>query len=373
MLRPATHRISECMLGWKGRVGASEPVRIGVVRGQGIGPEVVAAALTVLAAVSDATRTPVEVVDGGIPWVEGPYGYAVGDEGVQFFDAAREAAMPVLCGPVGGRFVYEVRQRWALYCKIVPVVPLAEIRDASIVRPDQLADVDLLIVRDNDAGLYQGRFGTREGGRVAYQEATYSVDQVDRILGVAIRAAASRSGRLTVVSKIGGVPTIGGMWRDRAHAVDACGVEIEHLEVDNVCYQVIADPRRFDVLVTPNMLGDIVADTAAIVLGSRGMALSANFGDREWGVYQTGHGSAHDLAGSDSANPVGQIQSLALLLRESLGLVDAADLIERAIRQVLGSGLRTADIAGPDSTVVSTGAMGDAIAVQVRSLADELV
>jgi isocitrate/isopropylmalate dehydrogenase len=179
--------------------------------------------------------------------------------------------------------------------------------------------------------------------------------------------------------------TIGAHDRLRSHADHRCctesgvapqqttGVDLDQLEVDNVCYQVIADPRRFDVLVTPNMLGDIVADTAAIVLGSRGMALSANFGDRGWGVYQTGHGSAHDLAGLDSANPVGQIHSLAMLLRESLGLVDAADLIERAVREVLGGGLRTADIAGPDSTVVSTGAMGDAIAAQVLSLAPEPV
>jgi 3-isopropylmalate dehydrogenase len=187
-----------------------------------------------------------------------------------------------------------------------------------------------------------------------------------------MRAAAARAGRLTVVSKLGGIPTIGALWRDRADAADAGGVEVEHLEVDNVCYQVIADPGRFDVLVTPNMLGDIVADTAAIVLGSRGMALSANFGDRDWGVYQTGHGSAHDLAGTDTANPVGQIHSLAMLLRESFGWDDAADTVERAVREVLGGGVRTADIAGPDSVVVSTAAMGDAIAARVRSLAREV-
>src|SRR4051812_39278325 len=172
MVRAGTHRISEQMLGWNGCVDPSAAVRIGVVRGQGIGPEVVGAALKVLDAVSGATSLAVEVIDGGVPWVDGPYGYAVGDDGASFFDAALASSMPVLCGPVGGRFVYELRQRWELYCKVVPVVPLEEIRDASIVRPGPLADVDLLIVRDNDAGIYQGRFGTRDGGRVAFQEAT---------------------------------------------------------------------------------------------------------------------------------------------------------------------------------------------------------
>src|SRR4051812_48330260 len=152
MANPAARRISECMLGWKGRKDLSAPVCIGVVRGQGIGPEVVGAALNVLEAVGDAMSIPIEVVDGGEPWAEGLHGWEMGDDGAKFFDAALESTMPVLCGPVGGRFVYELRQRWTLYCKVVPVVPLEEIRDASIVRPEQLAGVDLLIVRDNDAG-----------------------------------------------------------------------------------------------------------------------------------------------------------------------------------------------------------------------------
>jgi 3-isopropylmalate dehydrogenase len=133
----------------------------------------------------------------------------------------------------------------------------------------------------------------------------------------------------------------------------------------------VADPFRFDVVAAPNMLGDVVADTAALVLGSRGMALSANFGEVGRAVYQTGHGAAYDLAGTNRANPVAQIQSVGLLLRESLRRPDAAAVVQLAVEQVLGRGLRTPDIAGPESTVVGTRELADAIALEVTRLGPE--
>jgi 3-isopropylmalate dehydrogenase len=223
------------------------------------------------------------------------------------------------------------------------------------------------VVRDNDGGIYQGSFGGSPDGRAAYQEARYDVDQVDRIMAVAVRAAAARSGRLTVVGKPGGLPTITELWTRRAEAAvaalaDGSSVQLDVIEVDNACYQVVADPRRFDVMVAPNMMGDVVADTAALLLGSRGMSLSANYRADGGAVYQTGHGAARDLAGLDVANPLGQISSLMMLLRESLALPQAAAAIDIAVRDVLASGVRTADIAGPDSRVVGTRALGRAVA-----------
>ena len=274
---------------------------------------------------------------------------------------------PVLTGPAGGRFVYELRAHFDLWCKWVPVRPMAEIADASILRPERAVDADVLVVRDNSGGIYQGRFGRR--GDVAFQEATYSMGQVDRVLSVAARAAAKRRGRLSVVTKPGGVPAISALWAERANEVVGPAVAVEVIEVDNACFQLVADPHRFDVVATPNLLGDVVADTAALVLGSRGMAVSANFGDGGRAVYQTGHGAAHDLAGKDVANPVAQIQSLELLLAESFGLRDVARSVHAAVRSVLADGVRTADIAGPSSTIVGTRDLGRRIAERVVSTA----
>ncbi len=351
--------------GWPQRPGEGVPLRLGVVDGEGIGPEVVGAALIVLEGVCAALDLEIEVIRAGEVGSAGPHGLHVDAAATAFYDAALAAGMPVLTGPAGGRFVYELRAQYDLYVKLVPVRPLPELGDASIVRPERITDVDVLIVRDNVGGLYQGGFGRREDGRVAFQEASYDVDQVDRIVAVAVRAAAERRGRLAVVTKPGGIPAISALWRERAEAASHAGIVIDVIEVDNACFQLVADPHRFDVVAAPNMLGDVVADTAALVLGSRGMAYSANFGADGRAVYQTGHGAAHDLAGRGIANPVAQIQSLAWLLRESLGQAHAAEAIESAVVEVLADGLRTPDIAGPGSTVVGTADLARAIAARV--------
>jgi 3-isopropylmalate dehydrogenase len=356
---------SACIPGWESRGRPGPPFVVGVLPGEGIGPEVVGAALTVLDAVADAFGLEFDVRTAPEP-ERGPYGPLLDGPATTFFEDVFALGAPVMCGAVSGRFVYDLRAHYALYCKLVPVRPLAVLADASIVRPERIERVDVLVVRDNMGGLYQGRFGRRDGGRVAYQEAVYDTEQVDRVLDVAVRAARARLQRLAVVTKAGGIPEVSALWRERATAVGTgSNVAISDIEVDNACFQLVADPSRFDVVAAPNMLGDVVADAAALVLGSRGMALSANFGDDGRAVYQTGHGSAYDLAGTGRANPVAQIQSLAMLLRESLGLLDAAHAIEHAVVSVLASGARTADIAGPDSTVVGTRDLTERIAAKV--------
>jgi len=355
-----------CVPGWATRAPVRTPYAVGVLPGEGIGPEVVAAALTVLDAVADAFGLEFDVRVSDELGPPGPHGRRLDEHTIPFFDDLFAVGAPALCGAVSGRFVYELRARYSLYCKLVPVQPLSVLADASIVRPERVEGVDVLIVRDNVGGLYQGDFGRRDGGRIAYQEAVYDTDQVDRLLEVAFRAARARRGRLAVVTKTGGIPEVSALWLERAHAaVDGSGVAVEDLEVDNACFQLVADPRRFDVVAAPNMLGDVVSDSAALILGSRGMALSANFGDGGRAVFQTGHGAAYDLAGTDRANPVAQIQSLAMLLRESFDLADAARAIEDAVIMTLAAGDRTADIAGPGHAVVGTRALAERIAAYV--------
>ncbi|MGH7893748.1 MAG: isocitrate/isopropylmalate family dehydrogenase, partial [Candidatus Binatia bacterium] len=225
---------------------------------------------------------------------------------------------------------------------------------------------DVLLVRENVGGLYAGEFGRRDGGRVAYQQCAYSIEQVARIVGIAAALARRRRGRLSVIVKSGGIPEVSALWREQAETPAADrGVAIEVLEADNAAFQLIADPHRFDVIVAPNLLGDVLADVGSVLLASRGMAYSANFGPHRRAVYQTGHGAAFDLARSDRANPVAQILALAMMLRESFGLSGTALEIEDAVERVLASGLRTPDVAGPGSSVVGTRVLAERIAMEV--------
>jgi 3-isopropylmalate dehydrogenase len=356
---------------WIESMPGTPPIRatpapvVGVLVGEGIGPEVVPAALEVLEAVAGVTgrRFDVRVVetpsratrDAGLP-----------AEIAAFGDAVFAAGGAMFCGPVGGRFVYDLRARFDLYCKVVPIRPSSALADAMIVAGDRMAGADVLIVRENVGGLYGGAFGRRDDGRVAFQECAYDARQVDRIVDVAAALAARRSGRLAVVVKRGGIPEVSALWCERAERIaDRSGVTLELLDVDNAGFQLVANPRRFDVVVAPNMLGDVLADVGAVLLGSRGMSYSVNFGPAGRAVYQTGHGAAYDLAGTDRANPIAQILALAAMLRESFGLFDAADEVEAAVERVLASGLRTADVAGPGRRVVGTRKLAQHVAMEV--------
>ena len=165
------------------------------------------------------------------------------------------------------------------------------------------------------------------------------------------------------MTKPGGVPSISALWAEQAGlAANGSGVELRFLEVDTAAYQLLADARHFDVVVAPNMFGDVLADGATLLLGSRGMSCSANLGDGGRGVYQTGHGAAYDLAGTDRANPIGQIHALALLLRESFGLEHLALQVQFAIEDTLAAGWRTPDIANNGTRLVGTQQMAEHIA-----------
>ncbi len=229
--------------------------------------------------------------------------------------------------------------------------------------------MDIVIVRENTGGVYLGEWGQDKGNSgTAFHRFSYKEAHVERILMVAARLACNRRGRLTVVLKPGGVPAISSMWQRKMQEV-CTGLDLEPrmLEIDNAMYQIIANAQAFDVVVAPNMFGDVLADGAGLLLGSRGLCFSGNFNDSQAAVYQTGHGAAYDLAGTDQANPVGQIHALAMMLRESFGLHREAAAVEAAVAFTLAEGFRTPDIAGPDSKVVGTAELGRRIAARVAS------
>ena len=188
------------------------------------------------------------------------------------------------------------------------------------------------------------------------------------ILGVAIRLAAARSGRVHVVLKPGGVPTISDLWRRCAtDMAESAGVELFEQEIDNAVYQLIANPGQFDVLVSPNMFGDVLADCGSLLLASRGLSFSGNFNDAGNAVYQTGHGAARDIAGKGIANPIGQIFSLGIMLRESFDWPLADLHLRQAVRAVLRDGQCTGDIVTPGCEVLGTAGFGEAVMAQLEA------
>jgi 3-isopropylmalate dehydrogenase len=350
---------------------------IGVIEGSGVGPEVIGGALRVLAAVEEAAGLKFELRHGGPigEEAERQFGSPLPEPSAKFFANIFERGGAVLNGPGGGRFVYDLRQRFDLFCKFVPVRRSPELAGVTQVGANNGGGLDMLIVRDNAAGVYQGTWRTRDtaSGKVAEHYFIYSEEQVQRLAEVAARAAAARLGKLHVVVKDGGVPAITALWREVSVAIARKhGIEIKFINVDLAAYEFIRNPSQFDVVLTPNLFGDILVDLTGALIGSRGLTFSANYDGAGHGVYQTNHGCAHDLAGGDVANPAGQILSLAMMLRESFGLPEAATLVERALAVTWRQGWRTADIAEPGCGVVGTRAMSEHIAQQVLRLAEKL-
>lgn len=350
-------------------------IELGVCEGEGIGPEVIAAALDVLNALAAARSLRVQI-ERGVPIgleAHRAEGKCLSDRAVGYFKSLFARGIPVLCGPGGGRFVYELRREFDLYCKLAPLISLPELQQASpLNRRMNEQPTDLLVVRDNIAGVYQGTWGTSrspQDGLIASHQFQYTEAQVRRLVDAAARLAAIRRRRLSVVVKVEGVPSVSELWN--SCAADACreqGVQCVPINIDYAAYRLIEQPGEFDVIVTPNLIGDIMADLGGLLIGGRGLTISANFSIRGDAVYQTGHGSASDLAGSDRANPIAQVLSLAMLLRLSCGLDAEATLIEDAIARVFRDGWRTEDLP-LGGRVVGTRRMGELIADAVRQSA----
>ncbi len=347
---------------------------LGLLKGEGVGPEVIDATIEVLGAFEGVMPVGFELREGG------PIGYAaqrehgqsLTPEVVDFCREVFDVGGAVMCGPGGGRFVYDLRACFDLYCKLIPLRPFSALSGAGPLRPCKTANVDIIIVRENTGGLYFGEWGTQNAdgdAAAAFQHCTYREHEVERILEVAFNLARQRRGQLAMVTKPGGVPAISELWDTVLERMRGCGdVQTRTIEIDNAVYQLIARAHDFDVVVCSNMFGDVLGDCGGLLLGSRGMSYSANFGPQGRAVYQTGHGAAWDLAGSNRANPLGQIGALAMMLRESCRKPKAAALLERAVNRTLARGVRTPDIATADSKQVGTREMGQLIRDAVREL-----
>jgi 3-isopropylmalate dehydrogenase len=343
---------------------------IGALPGEGIGPEVVGAALAVLSRLESAGGSAVTVESGGPigTSAERETGAALPEHVLGFCEDVLQRGGALLSGPGGGRYVYDLRLRLGLFLKVSPIHTRLGYTEASPLRPEAIEAVDLLVVRENLGGVYQGRSEVKSagGGPVVEHTFSYGESEVRRFLAAAARLAASRRGGLTVVIKQSGTPRLADLWRGAAREV--CpdqDVEVSFVDVDLMAYRLIERPQAFDVIAAPNLFGDVLGDLAAVLLGSRALSFGASYDQTGAGVYQTNHGAAYDIAGSGRANPLGQILSLAAMLRESLGLGREAWAIEEGVRQTLRGGSATEDLGGGMGT--------DEIAASVGSTAAELL
>jgi 3-isopropylmalate dehydrogenase len=357
-------------LGGSAAVLSSTRPLIGVLEGTGIGSEIVGSALQVLAAVGEVTGFDFEVRRGTLIGEDAltHFGRWLSEEVVDFCSEVFRLGGAVLSGPGGGRYVYDLRRRFDLFSKFVPIRPTPELAGAARIIPRYLCGVDILLIRDNIGGVYQGEGSERITGRgkVAEHSFSYSEWEIQRIVEVAARAAADRRGGLHIIIKDGGIPGMSALWREvGTAAARKHGIEAAFMNVDLVAYELIQNAARFDVIVAPNLFGDILADIAGVLVSSRGITYSGNFNAEGHGVYQTNHGSANDLAGTGTANPAGQILSLAMLLRESFGLQRAASIIETSLADVWRQGFRTADLAEPGCQILGTRAITERFVEQI--------
>jgi len=346
---------------------------IGVFMGEGVGAEVVPVAMSLLEVLASRTSRRFELHEGGLIGLPAKelYGSSLSPEVTGFAEDIFARGGALFCGPGGDRFVYEMRRKFDLYCKFTPIEPLVELRQAGQVRPEVVASADIVAVREGMGGIYQGSWEEVEieGDRIARHRFEYRESMVRRIVDVAIKLSARRRGQIHVVLKPGGIPSISSMWRRIAQEMtDVAGIALAELEIDNAVFQLIANPGQFDVVLSPNMFGDVLADCAALLLASRGLSYSGNFNDRGNGVYQTGHGAARDIAGKNCANPIGQILSLGMMLRESFCWPEADTALRQAVRQTLRQGSCTSDIAMPGHEIVGTAEFGRLVKANLEQL-----
>lgn len=348
---------------------------LGVLPGEGCGPEVINGALAVLRAVENRADLHFDIRFGGPIGrdAESQHGKPLSDEVVNFCQEIFSLGGAVLNGPGGGRYVYDLRKCFDLFFKISPLLVQPHALGACRLKPEAIQGVDILLVRENVSGVYQGGFkeGRRADG-VRFVEHTFADDEpkVLRFLSAAARLARQRRGELTVVCKDSGVPGISALWRDcAAEVARANGIQYTMIDVDLMAYRLIQQAQTFDVIAAPNLCGDVLADLGAVLLGGRGISYSGNFDSTGAAVYQTNHGAGYDLAGKDQANPVGQIFSLAMLLRESFGLEEQASWIEQAVHSVWASGWRTQDIAEAGCKTVGTREISQRVADVIAATA----
>ncbi|MGH2617750.1 MAG: 3-isopropylmalate dehydrogenase [Thermomicrobiales bacterium] len=359
---------------------------IALFSGDGVGPEVVAEGVKVLRAVERRFGVDFDfesIAIGGDALDR--YGVPLRPEDIRVAGRADAALLGAVGGPAWDavepalrpeRGLLQIRKALKLFANLRPVTVLPALADSSPLKPDIVANVDLLVVRELTGGIYFGkpsRRWTSSRGRAAVDTLRYREDEVERVVRLAFDLARERRGRLASVDK-SNVLQSSRLWREIVDEVapEFPEVKIEHVLVDAMAMHLIKNPGRFDVIVTENMFGDILTDEASVLSGSIGLLPSASLSGKagsipgtRYGLYEPIHGSAPDIAGTGCANPAGTILSAAMLLRWSLGMGEAADSIERAVANAIGAGVRTPDIAEPSVPTVSTATFGDEVARRV--------
>jgi len=344
--------------------------KIALLPGDGIGPEIMQAAVGILESVAKAAG---HVFDCRQAAVGGAAIDACGCALPEGTLRLCEESDAILFGSIGGpKWEYlppneqperaallRLRKHFSFYANLRPITILPALRSLSPLAEGRVRDgVDILIVRELTGDVYFAEPKGREGER-AFDTMAYTRQEIDRIARFAFQAARQRRGKLTSIDKANVLTTMV-YWRERVSAIAAeyPDVTLEHMYVDNAAMQLILKPAQFDVLLAGNMFGDILSDEGAALAGSMGMMPSASLNEKGFGLYEPAGGSAPDIAGKDIANPIAQILSLAMLLRYSFALHGEADLITRAVESVLNAGYRTRDIASTGAAIVGTKEMG---------------
>ncbi|MEY4883988.1 MAG: hypothetical protein RIS34_1842 [Pseudomonadota bacterium] len=355
-------------------------MKIAVLPGDGIGTEIVAEAVKVLQALDLQFEMETALVGGaayeayGHPLPEATLKLAKDADAV-LFGAVGDWKYDKLDRPLRPeQAILGLRKNLGLFANFRPAICYEQLVDASSLKPELISGLDILIIRELTGDIYFGQPRGRRtavdghfpGAEEAFDTMRYSRPEIERIAHVAFQAARKRSKRLTSVDKANVLETFQ-FWKDVVTEVGQQypDVALDHMYVDNAAMQLVKAPKKFDVVVTGNMFGDILSDEAAMLTGSIGMLPSASLNANNQGLYEPSHGSAPDIAGKGIANPLATILSAAMMLRFSLNQASSADRIEDAVKRVLTQGLRTADIHSEGTRKVSTREMGEAV---VRAL-----
>ncbi|MCJ2081908.1 3-isopropylmalate dehydrogenase [Methylobacterium sp. J-090] len=356
--------------------------------GDGIGPEVMAEVEKVIGFLGQAGIAAFETEHDLVG------GCAIDAHGVALTDAAlarADAADAVLLGAVGGpkwaEVAYEIRPEsgllrlrkdLGLFANLRPAICYPALADASALKRELVEGLDIMIVRELTGGVYFGEpkeiTTLPDGSKRAVDTQVYTTGEIERIAHVAFDLARKRSGRVASAEKHN-VMKSGVLWKEvvtRVHQADYADMALEHVLADNCAMQLVRRPKQYDVLVTDNLFGDVLSDVAAMLTGSLGMLPSASLGavdakGSRKALYEPVHGSAPDIAGRDLANPLAMIGSLAMALRYSFGLGEAADLLDGAITDALANGARTRDIAAEGTQALGTAGMGDAVVAALKA------
>ena len=350
--------------------------KIAILAGDGIGPEIVEQAVKVLNALGESFELEHAPVGGagyeacGHPLPDATLKLALEADAVLFgavgdwkYDTLERALRPE-------QAILGLRKNLNLFANLRPAILYPELAGASTLKPEVVSGLDILIVRELTGDIYFGKprgvrvcpDGPFQGQQEGFDTMRYAEGEIRRIAHVAFQAAQKRSNRLTSVDKANVLETFQ-FWRDIVTDVhkEYPDVELDHMYVDNAAMQLVRAPKKFDVIVTGNMFGDILSDAAAMLTGSIGMLPSASLDDKNKGLYEPSHGSAPDIAGKGVANPLATILSVAMMLRFSFGMNAQAERIEMAVKKVLENGLRTPDIFEKGAKQVGTMEMGNAV------------